>query len=215
MLLTDLDAAGFDDRKQAVDLADIHACLDWLAAFHATFLGSDAIGLWECGTYWHLDTRPDELAALTDIPLREAAPHIDAVLRRSDFQTLVHGDAKLANFCFATIGGTPRVAAVDFQYVGAGCGMKDVAYFIGSCLDEAQCAALETALLDYYFGALGTHARLRHPAIDHRALEAQWRELYDVAWADFHRFVKGWSPGHWKINSYSEQLARRVIRRLS
>ena len=37
--------------------------------------------------------------------------------------------------------------------------------------------------------------------------------MYYVAWADFHRFLKGWSPGHWKINSYSEQVVKKVINR--
>ena len=31
------------------------------------------------------------------------------------------------------------------------------------------------------------------------------------AWADFHRFLKGWSPSHWKINDYSERITRGVI----
>ena len=28
--------------------------------------------------------------------------------------------------------------------------------------------------------------------------------IYALAWADFQRFVKGWSPEHWKINEYTE-----------
>ena len=39
----------------------------------------------------------------------------------------------------------------------------------------------------------------------------EWRPLYDLAWTDFHRFVKGWSPGHWKIHNYSERKAREVV----
>jgi Ecdysteroid kinase-like family len=214
LVLTDLDAAGFNLRKDRVEIEDIHACLDWLSSFHATFLDSSADGLWECGTYWHLDTRPDELAALDDVALREAAPLIDRQLRECRYQTLVHGDAKLANFCFTADAPKPRVAAVDFQYVGRGCGMKDVAYFIGSCLREEECEALEKPLLDYYFSALSQHLSEQRPDVDAVQLEGEWRELYDVAWADFHRFLKGWSPGHWKLNSYSEQLTRRVIARL-
>mgnify|MGYP001825045745 FL=1 len=214
LVLQDLDAAGFDRRKETVAIGGIHACLDWLASFHATFLNSPADGLWECGSYWHLDTRPDELAALEDVDLREAASAIDQQLRHCRYQTLVHGDAKLANFCFTADSPTPGVAAVDFQYVGQGCGMKDVAYFLGSCLSEDECAAMERQLLDYYFSSLRQRGTEKQPGVDTNELEREWRGLFDVAWADFHRFLKGWSPGHWKINSYSEQLTRRVIERL-
>jgi len=46
-------------------------------------------------------------------------------------------------------------------------------------------------------------------------LEADWRPLYRLAWADFHRFMKGWSPGHWKLSDYSERVTREVIESLS
>ena len=213
LILTDLDAAGFDVRKNSVEIQDIHACLSWLASFHATFLNSNGDGLWECGTYWHLDTRPDELAALDDINLRHAAPLIDNKLKQSRYQTLVHGDAKLANFCFpANSSSSMKVAAVDFQYIGRGCGMKDVAYFIGSCLNESECEAMESQLLDYYFSILIKEITLKQSNINVTQLENEWRELYPVAWADFHRFIKGWSPSHWKINSYSERITASVIK---
>ncbi len=218
LVLTDLNAAGFDVRKSHVNIDDIHACLNWLANFHATFLNHSADGLWECGTYWHLDTRPDELAALNDSALQNAAPLIDQKLRQCRYQTLVHGDAKLANFCFqsghADQKTASNVAAVDFQYVGRGCGMKDVAYFIGSCLYEDDCEAMETQLLDYYFSILTHQVAQKKIGIDAAELENEWRALYPVAWADFHRFIKGWSPGHWKVNSYSERLTANVIKRL-
>ena len=92
--------------------------------------------------------------------------------------------------------------------------MKDVAYFIGSCLHEDECEPLESELLDYYFSSLAVCVAEKHHDIDASELETEWRELFHVAWADFHRFLKGWSPGHWKLNSYSEQLTRRVIERL-
>ena len=217
LLLTDLSAAGFSEIKSSVALQDVHACLSWLAHFHATFLQHSSEGLWDCGTYWHLDTRPDELAALEEQHLKQAAPLIDQALKQSRYQTLVHGDAKLANFCFAppNSGTTASpVAAVDFQYIGAGCGMKDVAYFIGSCLSDGECERLEALLLNHYFQTLTIAVSEQHPQVNTAQLEQEWRSLFDVAWADFHRFLKGWSPGHWKLNSYSEHLTQRVIKRL-
>ncbi|AFG37055.1 phosphotransferase [Spirochaeta africana] len=207
MVLEDLDAAGFSDRRSGIDQTEMLLCLSWLAHFHARFLGESPTGLWQNGTYWHLDTRPDELAALEDLPLRRAAAAIDARLSAAHWQTLVHGDAKIANFCF----GRDSVAAVDFQYVGGGCGMKDLAYFISSCLSEQECERQEQYILDRYFGYLEQALqRYRKPA-SRTDVEAEWRPLYRVAWADFHRFVKGWSPGHWKINSYSERITRLVL----
>ena len=215
ILLEDLDSAGFPARLESVGPGQLVACLHWLAHFHATFMGAGPDGLWETGTYWHLATRPDELEALRDLPLKEAAPRLDAMLSGASYQTLVHGDAKLANFCFSPEKDTPiRVAAVDFQYVGGGCGMKDLAYFLGSCLDDAACEAREAELLDQYFAALRSALAGKQPKLDTDAVEREWRALFPVAWTDFHRFLKGWSSGHWKIHSYSERLAREVVSKL-
>ncbi len=209
MVLEDLDAAGYPARRSHVDWRQIEICLQWLAQFHASFLEETPTDLWEVGTYWHLDTRPDELAVLDDKPLKSAAASIDRRLSEARYLTFVHGDAKLANFCFSEEG--ERVAAVDFQYVGGGCGMKDVAYFVGSCLDERACEQQEEALLDCYFSALRSALAKHRPTIDAESVIAEWHELYPIAWTDFHRFLKGWSPGHWKINGYSERLAKEVV----
>jgi hypothetical protein len=211
MVLEDLDVAGYSVRKSSVSESELAACLSWLANFHATFLGEPPRGLWESGSYWHFETRPDELKVLAneDPELFAAAGAIDQQLKASPYQTLIHGDAKLANFCFSESG--QSVAAVDFQYVGAGCGMKDVAYLIGSCLREEACAQAEASLLAIYFTALREALHRLEHVVDVDALESHWRALYPVAWTDFHRFLKGWSPGHWKIHSYSEHLARQVV----
>lgn len=206
IVLEDLDKAGFSLRKQKVAWKDIDMCLEWLAQFHASYLGKVPNGLWDIGTYWHLETRPQELEILQDKALKNAATTINTKLNTCNFQTFVHGDAKLENFCFSKNG---QVAGVDFQYVGGGCGMKDVAYFIGSCLNESDCERLESKVLDTYFMHL-------HRALGktNEAIEKEWRPLYRVAWADFHRFLKGWSPNHWKINSYSERITTEVIKKL-
>lgn len=210
-LLEDLDASGFSARRADASEAEIERCLSWLASFHATFLGERPEGLWPVGTYWHLATRPDELAVIDDPTLRDAADRIDARLSAARFQTFVHGDAKLANFCFRPDGGA--VAAVDFQYVGGGCGMKDVAYFRSSCLDAPALEESQSRHLDCYFAALRDALRGRDVDVD--ALEAEWRALYPVAWADFVRFLVGWSPGHWKLHDYSRALTAEVLEQLA
>lgn len=213
MVLEDLDYSGYGARRTSVTLEEMFACLKWLANFHATFLGEKPEGLWDVGTYWHLETRPEELEVLDDMALKNAAKLIDQKLNTSPYQTFVHGDAKLANFCFSKNGKV--VAAVDFQYVGGGCGMKDVAYFIGSCLYEDDCERLENELLESYFTELKTALAEKQPHTDGNEVITNWRSLYPVAWTDFHRFIKGWSPGHWKIHSYSERIAREVVAQLT
>jgi len=213
MVLEDLDSSGYPLRIDHASRADMTACLNWLAHFHATFMDEKPTGLWETGTYWHLDTRPDELAVMEAGELKQAAAALDQILQQAPFQTFVHGDAKLANFCFSA--NDDRVAAVDFQYVGGGCGMKDVAYFVGSCLNEHECEREETELLNIYFGELKQALSQHRPDIDANAVESAWRPLYKIAWIDFYRFLKGWSPGHWKIHSYSERLAHEVVSQLA
>ncbi|GAB5465747.1 MAG: DUF1679 domain-containing protein [Candidatus Kapaibacteriales bacterium] len=206
ILLEDLNESGFHLRKESLSLEEISSCLKWLAKFHSSFLGVKPEGLWETGSYWHLDTRPQELNALKDNRLKQAAPLIDQVLKSCKYQTLIHGDAKLANFCFGNSG---DVAAVDFQYVGGGCGMKDVAYFIGSVWGEDKCEDYEDKILDTYFSYL--HDEMPIKNIE---LENEWREMYPYAWADFYRFLKGWSPEHWKLNRYSEKITENVLKKL-
>ncbi len=197
-VLEDLDASGFAERAVgtgSLDEGRIAACLAWLAQLHAAFLGEVPDGLWPIGTYWHLDTRPDELAAMPDGPLRRAASSLDRALCRVP-QTVVHGDAKVANFCF----GPSEVAAVDFQYAGGGCGLKDVSYFLGSCLDDGALEHEAEAWLDHYFRCL-----------DRPDVEPAWRTIWPHAWADFERFLAGWSPGHWKRGRYADAMTRKAL----
>ena len=201
-LLEDLDAAGFGGRRSALSKTEVASCLRWLARFHATFLGQAPDQLWGQGTYWHLKTRPDELAAISDAALRDAAAALDTRLRRARFRTFVHGDAKPANFCFRADGSA--VAAVDFQYVGGGCGMKDVAYLLFGRRGWGGGDGGSERLLDLYFAEL---REALDPAVDADALEVEWRALHPVARADFHRFLAGWSPSSGTLRGYREALA--------
>jgi aminoglycoside phosphotransferase (APT) family kinase protein len=222
LLLEDLDAAGYPRRVSHISSGEkhLHACLLWLARLHATFLtraGLPPPGLWETGCYWHLATRADELAAMPDGPLKSAAAAIDERLSQAAWTTVVHGDAKLANFCFAARGSSADdeggVAAVDFQYAGGGCGVRDVAYLLGSGLGEGELERAAPRLLGEYFRALRAAAAPRATAAQLDEMEAEWRGLWDWAVADFQRFLAGWAPGHWKMNGYSARVAAAVARR--
>ncbi|MFT7613882.1 MAG: hypothetical protein ACI9J3_002862 [Parvicellaceae bacterium] len=212
IILQDVNALGFSARKSDLTLLEIKSCLSWLATFHATNLNVSDKGLWDRGSYWHLSTRPDEFTAMPNNPLKKAASRIDDVLNNCKYQTIIHGDAKVANFCFAA---DANVMAVDFQYTGKGCGMKDVAYFLSSCLTDQECESQEKLLLDYYFNQLKKHISQYHEKINFNELEKEWRELYYYAWADFVRFLQGWMPGHYKINQYSLAISDRVINELT
>ncbi len=146
-------------------------------------------------------------------PLKKSAKTINELLSNCRYKTLVHGDAKVANFCFSADG--KSVAAVDFQYTGGGCGMKDVAYFLGSCLSERHCKHWESELLEYYFEALKTALYPTQKEINWHELKSEWLTLFPVAWTDFYRFLCGWMPTHSKINAYTQSMAEKVLLQIS
>lgn len=198
--------------KHQVTLEEVKVCLQWLANFHGKFLNVEPKGLWQIGTYWHLDTRPEEFERMEEGFLKSKAYDIDQRLNQCQFQTIVHGDAKLANFCFSEDG--KCVAAVDFQYVGGGCGMKDVAYFMGSCLSSDACEYYEGELLNYYFECLKVAVIKYHEAVDVNALEIEWRKMYPIASIDFTRFLMGWMPTHQKLNTYTLKIMNTVLSKI-
>ena len=211
IILEDLNA-NFPLRIHSPNFSEIKVCLKWLANFHATFLNQKPTDLWEVGTYWNLETRPDEFEKIEHQELKSKAHLIDDLLNQCTYQTIVHGDAKLANFCFSENG--KAVAAVDFQYVGGGCGMKDVAYFFGYSLSSSELEIHANDLLDFYFLELKKAVESTDSNIDFKALEKEWRQLYPVACTDLTRFLLGWMPTHQKINRYNLGLVELVLGRL-
>lgn len=214
-VLEDLDAAGYLRRVSLANHEEVAAVIDWLAAFHATFFDQPAEELWSVGSYWHLATRREELSRVRDPLLRAAAPKLDAALNACKARTLIHGDAKVENFCFTPVGkrssgSAPKVAAVDFQYVGGGCGMKDVAYFFSSVWESRDCDAYAEDALGLYFEALRRAFAERRPNIAFAPIEREWRTLYPVAWADFQRFLAGWAPGQYDEHPYAQRMLHQA-----
>lgn len=215
LVMEDLDGAGFAHRKDTANIATVKSGVRWLAYFHAKHMQQSFDDLWPVGTYWHLATRPDEFEKMPASKLKKNAHAFDRALNNAQFQTLLHGDAKLANFCFSK--GNDNLAAVDFQYVGRGAGIKDLMYFLGSCLNESELLAHADTLLNEYFEVLEqalSHYKGINPAranIDFALLEAQWRALMPFAWADFERFLVGWATQHYKMNAYTKKQTEIAI----
>lgn len=197
LVLEDLKASGFEPIESVPTQKVIIAVLQWLADFHATFMNVTPNKLWDQGTYWHLQTRPDELREMAESDLKSKATEFDKLLRQAKHQTLVHGDAKLANFLTTD---SNQIAGVDFQYVGGGVGVVDVMYFFTSCLSDEALNEKAGEYLEVYFDFL--QLRL-DKTVNFHHLKKEWSALYLVAWADFTRFLQGWSPGHWKLGEYS------------
>lgn len=198
LVFADFKNTGFRQAKSHDE--DINAIIKWLANFHAFNLNKQPGNLWHTGSYWHLDTRPDEWQKISDDKLKAHASAFDKKLKQSQYQTLIHGDAKLANFAFNKT--TKKVRGYDFQYVGKGVGIIDLMYFLGSCLDEQQLCDKADVFLNNYFTHLESALNEFNHDINRDALISDWQALWPIAWADFYRFLAGWNPTHKKINAY-------------
>ena len=208
LLLSDLGLQGYKSIGGALDYNRYKICLTWLAHLHAFFLKDDINDLWQEGTYWHLSTRPDEFEAMQTSPLRNKASYIDQALKKTKYLTVIHGDAKPDNFLF---NGQDETAAVDFQYTGIGCGMKDIVCLLSS-LGEEMNQYLEQDYLTHYFTALRTACQKCYLDINLNDLEGNWRALYPFAWADYQRFLEGWSPDHWKMTEYMKIQVEKALK---
>ena len=229
-IMEDLNAQGFSLRYEhapiihntpqspltVMEISPIaDSVIKWLAYFHAQFMQTPALQSvdisqqWPQGSYWHLATRPDEYAKMPNSSLKQAAIYLDRQLQNATFQTLIHGDAKIANFCFGQENG--EIAAVDFQYCGRGVGIVDVVYFLGSAFSSQTLTDFAPLMLDNYFAHIRHALQDRLDQVQLDRLEHEWRRLYPVAWADFERFLMGWSPGHHKLHTYSRTQTTLAI----
>jgi Phosphotransferase enzyme family len=211
----------------------------WLATLHAAYWGvSDEtiqrLGLQPVGTYWHLDTRPDEHQNMPSTGwqgrLKLAARAIDKRLKRYEpFQCIVHGDAKDANIlCHDSRNknnnasnsddhgddDTTVVCFCDFQYCGKGVPAKDLAYFF--CSSDLISPPDESSALEYYLHQLtsklivvveGTTTTTTATIPTRQDLQ----DMMDLAYCDYYRFMSGW--GFWGNDGGGDRV-RQVLDRL-
>jgi hypothetical protein len=173
--------------------------IQWLANFHAATWHKDYPGLQPIGSYWHLDTRPDEYNSMPthgwEGRLKRAARAIDDFLKRDSLQCLIHGDAKDAN----VMSSNGQVAMCDFQYCGRGSPTVDVAYFLVSSVSPHE----QERLVDLYFVTL---CKKLSPEL--RPTRKQFDNNLGLAYCDYARFMSGW--GFWGFD-----IKERVIQILN
>jgi hypothetical protein len=73
------------------------------------------------------------------------------------FPCVTHGDFRTDNLLIDACDGTVPLAVVDWQTVGVGSPLLDVAYFLTTSLTPEDCAREEFELLDYYLAKLHDH----------------------------------------------------------
>lgn len=221
LVLSDLRPTHPEFARGGLRPEQLRASLRWLARFHAVWWGcrgedesenenenenSDDASLIlpreladREGTFWHLDTRPEELEAIPDdgggflTHLKQEARGIADELK-AEANTLTHGDAKAANFCWSNKSGSDPVsaAAYDFQYVGRGVGARDVAYLLSSAGSSSDAEQLESSL-DFYFERLQEDLlALGKKEAAQRYTREILRHHFRLSTADFVRFMAGW-----------------------
>ena len=117
----------------------------------------------------------------------------------------------MPNFCF----GENSIVAVDFQYIGPGCGLIDFCYLFIGLVDENKEEEFISKLLESYFSKLRSKNKILSRE-EFNELENEWRYLLPFVVADYERFLIGWQPGsHWRSTKYSSDLTDKALSLLS
>ena len=210
--LDGISASGGINFKQAV------ACMQWFARLHSEFWGNEradaavALGIQQQGTYWYLDTRPDEFATMPshgwEGRLKLAAAKIDECLKSDTcFQTICHGDAKSANMLFKKEEREEdewTVQMYDFQYCGKASFGKDLAYFFICALSDSN---EEEALMQVYYEVLQEELQRKWNEKCPELKELQ--DVVDLCVCDLGRWMSGWG---WWGHDVSERIMRVLDR---
>ncbi|QOL26356.1 phosphotransferase [Thalassotalea sp. LPB0316] len=213
LVLEDLDELGFDVRIEHQQGKALDLALRWLAQFHAQSWRIQSQDLWPTGSYWHLSTRQSEWQNMPESELKQKAKAIDQRLASARFKTLIHGDAKFANFCFHHQ--QSDVAAVDFQYVGYGSPVKDIAYLASGCLSGDQLFDMGQEVLMRYLSYLAAAFEQYQIPLDFTEVSQELNYLYPFAWADFYRFLVGWNSQSAKISEFMKQQTQLCLLELA
>ena len=189
LLFEDLGPARQGDQLAGCDIADARAAMVEAAALHAPRWGDPSlIALpWIAAKAERVmpmvtamlppiidlyrerydgQLEPEFMALVEKLPAAIAAQRLDL----SAPFTVQHGDYRLDNILFDPKGGAAPMATLDWQTVGVGIGVTDVAYFLSAGLDPETRRAAEQDLIGLY------HDELRRRGVADYSWEACWRD---------------------------------------
>ena len=193
LLLEDLAPLRMADQIGGVTLADVEVGLAEMAKLHAPVWGDGSVTALPWLNYGAAER--GQLAAfsgmLFDTFLERYGADLDdlteSVVRRfrglvvtytshePHSVTVVHGDFRADNLLYDAVGGRVPLVVVDWQTVGAGPGLLDVAYLVGTSLDPVERLANEERLVRGYHDAITAAGVAGYP----------WRQC----WEDYRRFA--------------------------
>lgn len=176
LLLEDLSPSAVIDQFVGVSLGTARAGLAALAGLHGPTHARDELhdAAWLRGVSDELrplysavlpvlfDQFLERYDARIDDELRDVVTTLKSRLTLfSDYSTpypcVTHGDFRTDNLLIDACGGTVALAVVDWQTVGVGSPLLDVAYFLTTSLSPEDCDRYEFELLDYYLAKMRDH----------------------------------------------------------
>jgi len=193
LLLEDLAPVRMADQIRGVTVADVETALIELAKLHAPVWGDTSVTDLPWLNYgagqrdqltafsgmlfdMFLERYGPDLNDLTDSVIREYRELVAAFTNHEHQSvTVIHGDYRADNMLYDGHGGDVPLVTVDWQTVGAGPGLLDVAYLLGTGLDPDDRVANEERLVRGY-----------HDAITAAGVTGYDREQ---CWTDYRRYA--------------------------
>ena len=218
-------------------LARMHAFF-WLGQRRQDKTLTEALAgsLWPIATYWDQAKQPaDQANRLSAIFSRFVSdfgdPEVSKAAGRKDYgavlasqverlerevhrgekQTIIHGDAKSANFFYKASSTEKQgldVGVIDFQWTGSGLCATDVAYAMWAC-PQAEVLDQEHQLVEFYHDQLSQElAELEPPGGAQAPTLNAFKAQYQAAFLDLCRVVLA---DHWSTVTPTTLAARAAM----
>ncbi|MFT6719209.1 MAG: Ser/Thr protein kinase RdoA (MazF antagonist) [Sphingobacteriales bacterium] len=182
----------------------ISKVLSFLADLHANTLQKP----WPLvGNYWHYNTRKAEWNRIRNTWLKKYASRINDTLENAQFTCLIHGDSKASNYLMSD--DANKIVPLDFQYFGTGIGVMDLVCFCSGIIPENDSAQFQS-WVNQYFQYLKLAMMKANSPFSFQAVKQEWSGLIPLVWADYARFLEGWTGSSFKLGKWSDLMVARA-----